>query len=190
MAEQLTLNQWVEGSSPSGLTMRSERHRSALRSLFLVLGALLMSCQSTPSGATAEGSAAEASAAAAAARLVWGPLAVMPPQDGADTGRAQGTLLITDACVYLVFRGQKTLLFWPADRTRWNAEEHAILFSNFDGTMAAASDGDAVVVGGGGDSQAESGISGDVWASHMVWVAPPDPSCSAERRWGVGALGR
>jgi hypothetical protein len=165
--------------------MRSERQRCALRSSFLIFAALLIGCQSTPSDSTAR-----ASAAGTAARLAWGPLAVIPPQDGADTGRAQGTLLITDVCVYLVFRGEKTLLFWPADRTRWNAEEHAIIFSNFDGTLAAASDGDAVVLGGGGDSQAESGVSGDMWASRMIWVAPPDPSCSAERRWGVGAMGR
>jgi len=99
-------------------------------------------------------------------------------------------LLITDRCVYLVAKGEKPLLFWPADRTRWNEEARGILFSNFDGTVVTASDGDAVAVGGGGDSEAESGISGPVWASGMIWVAPPDPSCSAQLRFGVGVLER
>jgi hypothetical protein len=121
---------------------------------------------------------------------MWGPLAVIPPQDGSDTSLAMGTLLITDECVYLVFRGGKTLLFWPADRTTWIDDRRAISFANFDGTLMTASDGDAVAVGGGGDSAAESGLSGKQWASRMLWIAPPDPSCSAEVRWGVGGMKR
>jgi hypothetical protein len=101
-----------------------------------------------------------------------------------------GTLLITDKCVYLVWKGEKKLLFWPADRTRWNEEARTISFSNFDGSLVTASDGNSVAVGGGGDSAAESGLSGNQWASRMIWVAPPDPSCSAEVRWGVGGLKR
>lgn len=99
-------------------------------------------------------------------------------------------MLITDACVYLVSRGEKTLLFWPADRTRWNEETRAITFSNFDGTVVTVTDGDAVVLGGGGDSTAESGISGQEWVRRITWVAPPDPSCSAEERFGVGVVER
>jgi hypothetical protein len=97
-------------------------------------------------------------------------------------------LLITDACVYLVSRGEKTLLFWPADRTRWNEETRAITFSNFDGTVVTVTDGDAVVLGGGGDSTAESGISGQEWVRRITWVAPPAASCSAEVRFGVGVV--
>jgi hypothetical protein len=97
-------------------------------------------------------------------------------------------LLITDACVYLERRGERMLLFWPADRTRWNEANRAITFSNLDGTVVTVRDRDAVVLGGGGDSEAESGVSGREWVSRMVWVAPPGPSCSADPRWGVGAM--
>jgi hypothetical protein len=122
---------------------------------------------------------------------VWGPLAVIPPQDGSDTGLAVGTLDITDTCVYLVQQGgDKMLLFWPGDRTRWIEAVRAISFSNFDGTVVTAADGDAVAVMGGGDRTDESGVSGREWARQMVWVVPPDPSCSAEVRWGAGGLTR
>jgi hypothetical protein len=118
----------------------------------------------------------------------WGPLAVIPPQDGADTARTEGTLRITDACVHLEWRGELTFLFWPADRTIWDAESRAITFRNFDGTFATFSDGDPVVLGGSGDSAAESGVTGEEWISSMRWVAPPAASCSVDQRWGVGAV--
>ena len=97
-------------------------------------------------------------------------------------------MLITDVCVYLERGSEKTLLFWPANRTRWNEQQRAITFWNFDGPLVTVRDGDAVVLAGGGDAEAESGISAEAWAGRMAWVAPPDPSCSAERRWGVGGI--
>jgi hypothetical protein len=148
---------------------------------------LVVGCQRTTDASPVQSSTSTLIASPSPLRT-WGPLAVMPPQDGADTGRAEGTLLITDACVYLVFRAQRTLLFWPSDRTRWDEKARTITFFNFDETLVTASSGDKVVLGGGGDSSAESGVSGRDWASRMTWVAPPDASCSAEQRWGVGAL--
>lgn len=170
------------------------RFSTAIFSSCLLAAAVLASCQATtgpsptalPSGSAA-GSPSEPLTSPGSR---WGPLAVIPPQVGTDLYIATGTLLITDTCVYLVAKGEKTLLFWPADRTRWKDEAQGIVFSNFDGTLVTASDGDAVAVTGGGDSEAESGMSGPVWASGMVWVAPPDPSCSAQLRFGVGALKR
>ena len=120
----------------------------------------------------------------------WGPLAVVPPQDGADTARTEGTLRITDACVFLETPREVTLLFWPSDRTTWRAEPRTISFTNFDGRIVTVRDGDHVVLGGGGDSQAESGVSGEQWLQRMLWVAPPSRSCSLDLRWAVGAVGR
>jgi len=120
--------------------------------------------------------------------LRWGPLAVTAPQEGTDLARAQGTLIITNTCVYIESRGDRTLLFWPADRTTWNEEARTITFLNFDGTSATVTDADQVVLGGGGDSESESGISAEEWVERMIWVAAPDPSCSAERRFGVGVV--
>jgi hypothetical protein len=183
----------IRGSNPLGgtqnhLVWRRTTHDLRLRCCsFVILATVLLACQPTTEGSPGQSSPPIASASPQSA---WGPLAVIPPQDGADTGRAEGQLLITDACVYLVFHGQNTLLFWPSDRTRWDEKARAITFLNFDGTLATASSGDAVVLGGGGDSGDESGVSGPDWASRMVWVARPDASCSAEQRWGVGALTR
>jgi hypothetical protein len=160
--------------------------------VLVFVAGLLASCQSaTPvPAATPWASGVASSAAIPSPTSVWGPLAVIPPQDGTDTSFAVGTLDITDKCVYLVSNGKRTFLFWPSDRTRWIAEIRSIRFANYDGTFVTASSGDAVSVMGGGDSTAESGLSGRDWARRMVWVAPPDPSCVAEVRWGAGGLER
>lgn len=118
----------------------------------------------------------------------WGPLAVIPPQPGTDLARTEGTLRVTDVCVYLESAGEWTFLFWPADRVSWNADSRTIDFVNVDDSSVAVRDGDYLLLGGGGDSETESGISGEQWVSRIAWVAPPDPSCSLERRWGVGAV--
>ncbi len=120
----------------------------------------------------------------------WGPLAVVPPQEGADTARTEGTLRITDACVFLVTPGGPSLLVWAADRTTWNAQTRAITFANFDGTTVSAGDGTPVVLGGSGDSNDESGTTTEAWLARTPWVAPPAASCPAESRWWVGALTR
>lgn len=176
----------------------------AVLSSCLLAAAGLAGCQATPDPSptavpprSAAGSASapvtsprSASAAITSPEPQWGPLAVIPPLDGSDLVLAKGTLRITDMCVYLVSNGKRTFLFWSADRTTWSPQARAIRFSNLDGTVVSASDGDAVSVAGGGDSEAESGMSWQVWASRMVWVAPPHPSCSTQERFGVGSLNR
>ena len=120
----------------------------------------------------------------------WGPLAVVPPQDGADTARTEGTLRITDACVFLVTRGGPVLLVWPADRTTWNTQARTIAFANFDGRTVTFGDGTRVVVGGSGDSNSDSGTTTEAWLARTPWVARPAPSCPSESWWWVGALTR
>jgi hypothetical protein len=166
--------------------------RAGARFAFFVLAGLVAGCQSATPTPTAPASASGVapSAALPSPASVWGPLAVIPPQDGTDTSFTVGMLDITGKCVYLVANGDRTFLFWPSNRTRWIPDTRSISFANFDGTSATASDGDAVSIMGGGDSTAESGLSGEQWASRMVWVAPPDPSCDAELRWGAGGLKR
>ncbi len=105
-----------------------------------------------------------------------------------DTTSFGGTLRVTDTCVFLESGGEVALLFWPADRTTWEAESRAITFENLDGNVATVADGDHVVLGGGGAGEAESGISGEEWVRRTDWVAPPDLSCPLDPRWGVGAV--
>lgn len=121
---------------------------------------------------------------------VWGPLAVVPPQDGADTARTEGTLRITGTCVFLVERGGPVVLIWPADRTTWNVESRTITFANFDGSTVSAGDGTRVVLGGSGDSNEEAGTTTEDWLARMTWVAPPDAACPLDARWWVGGLTR
>jgi hypothetical protein len=159
--------------------------------LFLVLPALVSGCGSITVDSTNEPSRflpVPTTEPDRSARLEWGPLAVIPPQDGTDLARAEGTLVITNRCVYLESGSERTLLYWPADRTTWNEEAGAITFLNGDGTSVTVTDTDPVVLGGGGDSESESGISGEAWMNRMTWVSPPDPSCAAERRFGVGIV--
>jgi hypothetical protein len=120
----------------------------------------------------------------------WGPLAVVPPQEGADTARTEGTLRITDACVFLDTPGGPSLLVWPADRTTWDAQASTITFTNFDGSTVSAGDGTAVVLGGSGDSTEESGTTSQKWLARTPWVAAPGASCPVESWWWVGALTR
>jgi hypothetical protein len=131
----------------------------------------------------------EPSASAGPAADAFGPLAVIPPQDGADSARTEGRLRITDECVFLDSPSGVTLLVWPADRTAWSPEPPTITFTNFDGSVVAVRDGDAVVLGGSGDSEADGGLSGEDWVERTVWVAPPSFSCSLDQRWFVGAVG-
>lgn len=138
-----------------------------------------------PPATEASASPVEPSAAPVA---TWGPLAVIPPQDGADTARTEGTLRITDACVFLESAGDLTVLFWPADRTTWAVGSQAITFDNFDGTVVTVGDGDAVVLGGSGDSESNSGISGEAWVAEMDWIAPPASTCTLDMWWYVGAV--
>lgn len=118
----------------------------------------------------------------------WGPLAVVPPQDGMDTLAVGGTLRITDTCVYLESSGEVLLLLWRADQTTWSAESRAITVDNFDGSVVTVSDGDLVVLGGSGGSEADSGIFGEEFVRRMDWVVPPASSCSLDKWWGVGAI--
>lgn len=127
----------------------------------------------------------------ASSALAWGPLAIYPPQDGTDDARNEGTLRISDTCVTLERLGRVTLLTWPADRTTWDPASRTITFENFDGTTATVADGDEIVVGGSGsgdESEGELGMSVEEWVGSHDWVAPPDPSCPLDVRWGVGAV--
>jgi len=159
----------------------------------LVAVAILVTACSRPAPSPTPVPAPSGSASPAVASAVpapWGPLAVIPPQDGADTARTEGTLRISDACVALESPGGMTILVWPADRTRWSAEAAAITFANFDGSVVTVRDGDAVVLGGSGDNEDESGESGEEWVAGIAWVAPPATTCALDQRWFVGALER
>jgi hypothetical protein len=123
-----------------------------------------------------------------ASTVDWGPLAVVPPQDGADTARTEGILRITEACVFLDTAGGPVVLVWPADRTEWDAEARTVGFTNFDGRRARVADGVPVVVGGSGGSAQEDGVTVDAWLARTPWVARPAAACPLESWWAVGAL--
>jgi len=118
--------------------------------------------------------------------VIWGPLAVIPGGDSADTARTTGTLTITDQCVFLKERGGPVLLLWPANRTAWNAGDRTITFVNLDGSSFTVEDGAAVALGGGGGSSVETGVRPEVWLARMTWVARPAATCPLDPYWSVG----
>ncbi|HSH22118.1 MAG TPA: hypothetical protein VK992_05870, partial [Candidatus Caenarcaniphilales bacterium] len=50
----------------------------------------------------------------------WGPLAVVDVPNR-PAALAEGTLEVTDRCVFLIKQGERVLLVWPADETEWDA---------------------------------------------------------------------
>jgi hypothetical protein len=130
----------------------------------------------------------ESGASSAQPSAEWGPLAVIAPPDGTDLALAGGVIRVTEECVYLESSGELTLLFWPADLTTWVPVSREIAFTNADATTATVGDGDRVALGGGGDSEDESGVSGEDWVRSIEWVAEPAASCALDRRFGVGAV--
>jgi hypothetical protein len=118
----------------------------------------------------------------------WGPLAVLPRQDGMDMARNEGTLRITDSCVYLEWAGERTLLVWHEGQPTWNEASRSITFENFDGIVVTLRDGDRIEVGGSGGGSDESGETGEEFVRRMTWVAPPAPSCSVDPWFGVGGV--
>ena len=118
----------------------------------------------------------------------FGPLAVVPATDGTDTARTEGTLRITDDCVFLEVGSEQELLIWPDARTEWDKDTEQISFTNFDGTVVRVGDATPVVLGGSGDSDAESGLVPGAWLANISWVKPPAGSCPLESRWFVGDL--
>lgn len=119
---------------------------------------------------------------------MWGPLAVVPPQRGTDTARTEGTIRITEACVFLARGDDQTLLLWPVDRTAWDAGTVTIAFANFDGSVVSAGDRTPVAMGGSGDSLEESGLTVEEWDARTPWVARPDASCLRDTYWFVGGV--
>jgi hypothetical protein len=116
---------------------------------------------------------------------VWGPLAVVPAPAGFGEALIQGTLQVTEECVFLDEQGENVILVWPADRTTWNAETRTITFENLDGETVTLGAGDEVGMSGGGSAVNEDGVPNEEWAAGIDWVSPPAASCLTDTRWFV-----
>lgn len=119
--------------------------------------------------------------------LQWGPVAAFQSPLQMDA-RNEGVLRITDQCTFLERGGERSLLAWPAERTRWNAGAASISFRTRSGNEVTVRDGDEIVLGGGGSSRAEGGGTGAEWASRLTWVSPPDASCLVDFRWEISEV--
>jgi hypothetical protein len=87
--------------------------------------------------------------------------------------RNVGILRITDRCTFLERDGERKLLVWPADRTRWNPGDRSIAFETRAGQVAIMRDGDEVVLGGGAST------------AQLNWVVGPAAECLLGIRWEV-----
>ena len=194
----VALGPTLVGRTAGSSRRTSTRRPLALGGAALALTLIAVALVAGPTGRDRFGSSPAASSSGSvppsgSPAVAWGPLAVVPPQDGADSARNEGTLRITETCVTMERRGVVTLLTWPADRTTWDGASRTITFENFDGTIVTVADGDDIVVGGsgsGGESEGEPGMSAEAWIESREWVAPPARSCPLEVRWDVGALER
>ena len=119
-----------------------------------------------------------------AADVSLGPLAVMRTNFGMEA-RNEGTLVVTDECVFLERDGERALLLWPADQTSWSAATNEIQFRRSDGDVVKKRDGQAVVLGGGAFAMTVDGPNGEKVPREVDWVAEPDAACVAEQRWLV-----
>ncbi len=116
--------------------------------------------------------------------LQSGPLALVLGGNG-DQALTAGVLQITDTCVFLSNRNEKTLLIWPSSQTAWEPATRTILFVDRDGQLHRLVAGQRVSFGGGGGGAGE----GDPLAQlDLPWVVPPMPECAAPRYWFVGDL--
>lgn len=177
------------------LARRGRRAPASRPGAIAVLAWALAGCMSSGAQETASpppfGSSAVAATSAALdpnRPLDWGPLAVVPPQSGMDSTASRGTLRITDTCVFLDGPMGPTLLYWPADQTRWDPGARAIRFDNGGGVVVTAQDGATVSVGGTGSSAAGGGPSAEEWVASWSWVVSPDASCPLHHRWLVGQI--
>jgi hypothetical protein len=118
-----------------------------------------------------------------AATVDWGPLAVI--DSGGFDARTEGTLVITDECVFLDTFGERWLLIWHADRTRWDSDRETITFVSIRGEEVTVGNGDYVVLGGGGWSTEEDGVEPQEWAETIDWVQGPADECLTDVRWAV-----
>ncbi|GBE24647.1 hypothetical protein BMS3Bbin02_00922 [bacterium BMS3Bbin02] len=117
----------------------------------------------------------------------WGPLAVVRG-GGGDEALIEGTIEITDECVFLDERGELVLLVWPSDRTEWDESSASIRFSDFDGSTTTFVDGQTVRLGGGGSSVEEGGLGAEEWVNSIEWMSVPLLSCVTDTRWSVSSV--
>lgn len=112
-----------------------------------------------------------------------GPLAVNE-SNGAEA-RNEGTLRITEGCVFLERGGEQQLLVWPADRARWDAVGGTITFTTVRNGELTLKSGDYVELGGGGSSEAEGGMIPQERVETVTWVQRPADACLIDAWWFV-----
>jgi hypothetical protein len=101
--------------------------------------------------------------------------------------RNEGVLMITDRCTFLAHKdGERETLAWPSDRTAWDPATATIVFRRENGDLVRMRNGDQIVMGGGGSSEREDGLTGPEWARRLNWVVPPALECLTDTRWEVG----
>ena len=116
--------------------------------------------------------------------MSWGPVAVFR-SDARMQARNEGTLVITADCTFLERNGQRELLAWPVPETTWDPAFAQISFMRRDGQVVSVRNGQYVVLGGGGSSRNEGGLTGEEWANQVTWVARPKAACLVDERFLV-----
>jgi hypothetical protein len=112
---------------------------------------------------------------------LYGPLAVLEHTGGMEA-LAHGQLEVTGDCVMLRTSGHRTLLLWPADRTRWSHGEAAVLFTEGGRPSWTMRSGDQVTFGGGGVPLNEQHL------RTLGWINRPNWACLTPIVWLIGTV--
>ena len=119
----------------------------------------------------------------------WGPLAVARGGASGMEAGLEGTLRIDDRCVTVEMGGERILVVWPSDSTRWDDAAKTITYgATDDESEVVLRSGDKVQVGGGGWSEAESEGDPAEWAGSTDWVNEPADECLTDVRFFLGTL--
>lgn len=113
-----------------------------------------------------------------------GPLALVPGGNG-EEARTEGMLVITETCVFLAHRNDRSLLIWPSSQTEWDATSQTILFRDRSGRVHRLAHGQRVAFGGGGGGRDEGPPD---QLGQVPWEVAPMPECLEPAYWFVGDL--
>jgi hypothetical protein len=119
----------------------------------------------------------------------WGPLAVARGDASGQEAGLEGTLRIDDKCVTVETGGERLLVVWPSDSTKWDADAETITYeATDDGSEVLLRSGDEVRIGGGGWAAGEDEGDPAEWAGTTEWVNEPAEECLTDTRFFLGTL--
>ena len=115
----------------------------------------------------------------------WGPVIAADLGGGGNLARNVGFLTIVDGCLMVERDGEAELLVWHEPWANWDPATETLTYAGLDSVPVTVKVGDAVELGGGGESVAEGGRSAEELLSDLQWATDPPLACLEHPRWFV-----